>query len=129
MAVMAFEPHPREFFAPKAPSFRLTMPETRARLLERHGVDLAFILPFDKAFAEMEARAFVGEVLASGLGVAEEIEKFFFHIPIVDVERRDAGLEGSEHPLDVLVAVVAVDRQVILPGFVAGQFGSLVSDR
>jgi riboflavin kinase/FMN adenylyltransferase len=78
LAVMAFEPHPREFFAPKAPSFRLTMPETRARLLERQGVDLAFILPFEKAFAAMEARDFVGEVLANGLGVAHVVVGYDF---------------------------------------------------
>jgi len=78
LGVMAFEPHPREFFAPKAPPFRLTMPETRARLLERHGVDLAIILPFDKALATMEARDFVSEVLVAGLGVAHVVVGYDF---------------------------------------------------
>jgi len=78
LGVMAFEPHPREFFAPNAPSFRLTMPETRARLLDRHGVDVAFILPFDKALATMEARDFVTEVLVAGLNVAHVVVGFDF---------------------------------------------------
>jgi riboflavin kinase/FMN adenylyltransferase len=78
LGVMAFEPHPREFFAPNAPPFRLTMPETRARLLERHGVDLAYILPFDKALATMEARDFVTEVLVAGLGVVHVVVGYDF---------------------------------------------------
>jgi len=78
LGVMAFEPHPREFFAPDAPPFRLTMPETRARLLERHGVDLAFILPFDRALAMMDARDFVTKVLVEGLGVAHVVVGYDF---------------------------------------------------
>src|SRR5581483_5147371 len=34
----------------------------------------------------------------------------------VDVERRDARLERAEHALDVLVAVVEVEREVVLAG-------------
>jgi riboflavin kinase/FMN adenylyltransferase len=78
LGVMAFEPHPREFFAPDAPPFRLTMPETRARLLERHGVDLAFILPFDRDLAMMPARDFVTKVLVEGLGVAHVVVGYDF---------------------------------------------------
>ena len=78
LGVMAFEPHPREFFAPDAPSFRLTLPETRARLLDRHGVDLAFILPFDRALAMMDARDFVTEVLVGGMGVSHVIVGYDF---------------------------------------------------
>jgi len=78
LGVMAFEPHPREFFAPDAPTFRLTMPETRARLLERNGVDIAYILDFDKALATMEAAEFVREVLVAGLGVAHVVVGYDF---------------------------------------------------
>jgi riboflavin kinase/FMN adenylyltransferase len=78
LGVMAFEPHPREFFAPDAPPFRLTMPETRARLLERHGVDHAFILPFDLDFAMMSAEDFVRLVLVEGLGVTHVIVGYDF---------------------------------------------------
>ena len=34
LGIMTFEPHPREFFAPDAPPFRLTSAATRARRLE-----------------------------------------------------------------------------------------------
>lgn len=78
LGVMAFEPHPREFFAPDAPAFRLTMPETRARLLERHGVDLVFTLPFTAELAGKEAKDFVTDVLVTGLGVAHVVVGYDF---------------------------------------------------
>ncbi len=78
LGVMAFEPHPREYFAPDAPAFRLTMPETRARLLERHGVDLVFALPFNAELASKEAQDFVTDVLVDGLGVGHVVVGFDF---------------------------------------------------
>ncbi len=78
LAVMAFEPHPREFFAPNAPTFRLTTKETKARLLERHGVDVAFTLPFDADLAGKSAEDFVTDVLVAGLGAAHVVVGFDF---------------------------------------------------
>ena len=56
-----------------------------------------------------------------GLGVLQQVEEFFFDVAVVDVQRSDPGLEGTQHGLDVLVAVVAVDRKVVLAGFVSRQ--------
>ncbi len=67
--VVLFEPHPREFFAPGAPPFRLTRLETRARLLSALDVDLLFALPFDADLAAMSPQDFVFEVLIGGLGI------------------------------------------------------------
>ena len=39
LGVMLFNPHPRQFFTPDAPPFRLTRLPTRARLLAGLGVD------------------------------------------------------------------------------------------
>lgn len=70
LGVVTFEPHPRAFFAPDAPPFRLMSAETRAHRLARLEVDHLFELPFDAVLAGMEARIFASEVLAGGLGVA-----------------------------------------------------------
>ncbi len=78
LGVMAFEPHPREFFAPDAPSFRLTSASTRARLLDRHGVDLVFALPFTRELATQDPEAFVEEVLVAGVGVAHVVVGYDF---------------------------------------------------
>ncbi len=68
LAVLTFEPHPRELFRPDDPPFHLTLPPARAALLAGLGVRHVYELPFDRAFSEMEAEAFVAEVLHAGLG-------------------------------------------------------------
>ena len=70
LGIVTFEPHPREFFAPKAPAFRLMNAEARTHRLEKLGVTQLYELPFDAALAGMEAEEFVSEVLMAGLGVA-----------------------------------------------------------
>lgn len=69
LGVLTFEPHPRQFFAPDAPAFRLMNPEARAHRLEKLGVDLLFEVPFDREFASLSAEGFVRRVLVEGLGV------------------------------------------------------------
>lgn len=68
LAVLTFEPHPREFFRPDDPPFRLTLSEERAAALAGLGVSLLYELRFDAAFSAIEAGAFVSEVLHAGLG-------------------------------------------------------------
>ncbi len=68
LAVLTFEPHPRELFRPDDPPFHLTLPPARAVLLAGLGVRHVYELPFDRAFSEMDAEAFVAEVLHAGVG-------------------------------------------------------------
>ena len=68
LAVLTFEPHPREVFRPDDPPFRLTLPAERAELLAALGVGLLYELPFTSEFSLMSAEAFVAEVLHEGLG-------------------------------------------------------------
>ena len=58
------------------------------------------------------------------LGIVEQISQFFRDISVVDVERRNPGLEGAEHCFQVFVAVVEVDADVVLAALVAGQVTS-----
>ncbi len=68
LAVLTFEPHPREVFRPDDPPFRLTLSAERADALSALGCSLLFELPFNHVFSLMMAEAFVGEVLHQGLG-------------------------------------------------------------
>jgi riboflavin kinase/FMN adenylyltransferase len=68
LAVLTFEPHPREVFRPDDPPFRLTLSAARACALAAHGVGLVYELTFDMAFSQMTAEAFVADVLQVGLG-------------------------------------------------------------
>lgn len=70
LAVLTFEPHPRELFRPDDPAFRLTLPAERAAALAALGVQTVYEMPFDRAFSWLSAEAFVDEVLHGGLGAA-----------------------------------------------------------
>ena len=61
-----FEPHPREFFQPDKPHFRLTPLPRKLALLERLGLDLAVVLRFDAALAGLAAEAFIDARAGAG---------------------------------------------------------------
>jgi riboflavin kinase/FMN adenylyltransferase len=69
LGVLAFEPHPQEFFRPDAECFRLTPFRTKARLLAKQGVEIVYAIPFDAEMANRTADEFVRDVLVTGLGV------------------------------------------------------------
>src|SRR5579864_4245664 len=66
--VLAFEPHPQEYFRRSAECFRLTPFRTKARLLAQQGAEAMFALSFDRVMAETSAQDFILEVLINGLG-------------------------------------------------------------
>lgn len=69
LGILTFEPHPREFFAPDAPPFRLMNRETRAHRLEKLGVERLYELNFNAALAALSPRDFATRVLHDGLGL------------------------------------------------------------
>jgi riboflavin kinase/FMN adenylyltransferase len=73
LGIITFEPHPREYFAPGAPAFRLMNAEARANRLERLGVEHLFQLPFDAALAGLTPEGFVTQVLADGIGISHVV--------------------------------------------------------
>ena len=70
LAVLTFEPHPRQYFRPEDPPFRLTLAAERAAALTRHNVQTLFELPFDETLSSLDATAFINEVLHHGIGAA-----------------------------------------------------------
>jgi riboflavin kinase/FMN adenylyltransferase len=73
LGVVTFEPHPRQFFAPDAPTFRLMNAEARANRLAKLGVEQLYELPFDAAMAALTPEEFARDVLAGGLGVSHVV--------------------------------------------------------
>ncbi|APE42676.1 riboflavin biosynthesis protein RibF [Sulfitobacter alexandrii] len=69
LGVVTFEPHPREFFAPDAPPFRLMGRDARAHRLEKLGVQKLYELAFNKSLASLSPEAFAAQVLRDGLGL------------------------------------------------------------
>ena len=65
--VLTFEPHPREFFDPKAAPARLTRLRDKLELIEAAGVERVHVARFDRRFASLSPERFVDDVLVSGL--------------------------------------------------------------
>jgi riboflavin kinase/FMN adenylyltransferase len=70
LGVISFEPHPRRFFAPDSPPFRLMNKAAKRHRLAKIGVDVLYDLPFDKALSSLSALEFVRDVLGAGLGIS-----------------------------------------------------------
>ena len=69
LGVMSFEPHPRQFFAPDAPPFRLMSEAAKAHRLEKLGVDILYQLNFNTALSNLTAEAFARDIIADALGL------------------------------------------------------------
>src|ERR1035437_7510694 len=56
---LTFEPHPRRFFSPNTPQFRLTDETAKLRLLAGTGLSGAVVMTFDKTRAGTPAQDFI----------------------------------------------------------------------
>ncbi len=70
LAVLTFEPHPRAFFRPDDPPFRLMLSAERADSLAALNVGMVYELAFDAAFSHLTAAYFLEEILHRGLRAA-----------------------------------------------------------
>ena len=68
LGVATFRPHPRRFFQPDAPPFRLQSADQRARALAALGVNELFEIGFDAALAGSTDAEFAKRVLHDALG-------------------------------------------------------------
>ncbi len=73
LGLVTFEPHPREYFAPTTPPFRLMNAEARTNRLAKLGVEHLYQLPFDATLASLSPEAFARDVLAHGLGISHVV--------------------------------------------------------
>ena len=78
-AALTFEPHPRAFFHPGEPLFRLTDETAKLRLLAAAGLDGAIVLTFDEALAKLSAEDFVRRVLVERFAIGGAAIGFNFH--------------------------------------------------
>ena len=67
VAVVTFEPLPAAFFGAERAPGRLTTVYSKLMVLRSLGVDLTWLMRFDRQFASMTAREFVEKVLVNGL--------------------------------------------------------------
>jgi riboflavin kinase/FMN adenylyltransferase len=77
-AVMTFEPHPREFFAPDAPRLRMYSLRQKLSLLEEAGIKQVFLMRFNQALASTSASDFVEQILHRQLGARHVVTGYNF---------------------------------------------------
>jgi riboflavin kinase / FMN adenylyltransferase len=78
-AALTFEPHPRAFFNPDEPLFRLTPETAKLRLLAATGLNGAIVLTFNAELATLSAEDFVQRVLVDRFAVSGAAIGFNFH--------------------------------------------------
>ncbi|MEM1038809.1 MAG: bifunctional riboflavin kinase/FAD synthetase [Pseudomonadota bacterium] len=77
--VLSFEPHPRAFFQPDVPVFRLTPPSDKARVLAAFGLDGLLTLPFNADLAATSAEDFIAHFLLEWAGASHVVTGFNFY--------------------------------------------------
>jgi riboflavin kinase/FMN adenylyltransferase len=76
---LTFEPHPRRFFSPNTPQFRLNDETAKLRLLAGTGLAGAVIMTFDKTRAGTSAQDFIHHDLIERLGISGIAVGYDFH--------------------------------------------------
>jgi riboflavin kinase/FMN adenylyltransferase len=102
-----FEPHPREFFTPDTPFFRLTPLQLKLELLEALGLDQTFVIEFDRELASLSAEAFATEVVAKGLGAS--------HVVVGHDFSYGKGRSGTTAELALLGKMLGFGVDVVAP--------------
>ncbi len=102
-----FEPHPREFFEPEKPFFRLTPLPLKLELLEELGLDQVFVIDFEPELAALSAEAFATEVVGRGLGAS--------HLVVGHDFTYGKGRTGSTAELATLGRVLGFGVDVVDP--------------
>jgi riboflavin kinase / FMN adenylyltransferase len=104
---VVFEPHPREFFAPDTPFFRLTPLPLKLELLAALGIDQTFVIPFDRELASLSAQDFATEVVAKGLGAS--------HVVVGHDFSYGKGRTGTTGELAALGRVLGFGVDIVAP--------------
>ena len=77
--IVTFEPHPRSFFKPDEPVFRLTPLPLKVRLAAALGASFVLSLNFDKALSMLEPQDFIQQYLVEKMKAAHVVTGYDFH--------------------------------------------------
>ena len=69
--VVTFDPHPRDFFNPKNPSFKLLDHEEKERLLSKLGVEFLIIIEFNEQLKNCNAEQFLSQILKHNFNIVK----------------------------------------------------------
>ncbi len=117
LGVVTFEPHPRQYFAPKAAPFRLMSAEARANRLGKLGIDKLYELNFNASLSALSPEQFARDVLADGLGLR--------HVVVGEDFRFGQGRTGTAEDLARFGAEMGFG--VTIAPLLAGDLGEVSS--
>jgi riboflavin kinase/FMN adenylyltransferase len=66
---MTFEPHPIQVLYPEKAPKRISTPKRKIEQIEKCGIDVLYMIHFDREFAKITADKFIRQYLVEGLGV------------------------------------------------------------
>ena len=69
--VVTFDPHPRDFFNPKSPSFKLLDSEEKEILLSKIGVEFLIIIEFNEQLKNCNAEQFLSQILKQNFNIVK----------------------------------------------------------
>lgn len=112
LGIITFEPHPRSFFAPDAPAFRLMNATAKATRLEKLGIDQLYEIPFNAELAGLTAQEFIERVLVWGLGVSHVVVGADFRFGKGRTGDTETLIEaGKTHGFGVTIAPLVTDAK------------------
>jgi riboflavin kinase/FMN adenylyltransferase len=103
-SVLTFEPHPRQFFQPQVPFFRLTPVSAKCKILARIGLDGLFVRAFNAELAATTAEQFIA-LLHEKLHIGGVVVGHDFHF--------GRNREGTPERLEQLCRERGIDYAVI----------------
>jgi len=110
LGVMTFEPHPRQYFMPKGPAFRLMNAEARAHRLDWLGIEVLYELSFNDTLSALSPEEFAQNVIAQGLGLRHVVVGEDFHFGKGRAgDADDLAAFGAELGFDVTIAPLMHD--------------------
>ena len=118
-SVLTFDPHPVSVVAPRHTPKLLTRPERKAELIASLGVREMIVIPFDAAFAQRSASAFIDEVLVGALGARQVAigENFRFG----HKAQGDARLLAADERFTTVVRpLLEVDGEIVSSSHIRG---------
>ena len=132
---MTFSPHPMRFLTPQRSLRLISTRDQKIRLMEKAGVDLLLIAPFDAAFSQLSPQDFIGKYLIQGFkarsvcvghnfnfgyrgaGTIETLREYHQHFEIIEIPPVQArGMVVSSSAIRQLVAAGSVSRACRLLG-------------
>ncbi|MBT8340143.1 MAG: riboflavin biosynthesis protein RibF, partial [Desulfatitalea sp.] len=66
---MTFDPHPMRILSENAHLPLITMPQQKAELIEKAGIEVLIVVPFTHGFAQISAHDFVAQLLLKRIGM------------------------------------------------------------